>query len=293
LLLVEGAAVRERRSRLERLQALLEGEPGVAGVIGPGNVPSGVPSGVVSAAGAPAVRYALILTEQPLSEAAVRTLRRLRESMPRLLVEVGLPGATVSFGGNTALAEETIETVVGDLARIGAAVVAVNLLLLVLFLRALVAPLLLLAASVLALLATLGVTVYVFGLLGHAELTYFVPFMAAVLLVSLGSDYNVFLVGRVWQEARRVPLSEAIAIAVPRATRAISVAAVALALSFALLAFVPISSFREFAFAMFVGVLIDAFVVRAYLVPALLQLVGERSGWPGRLRPARATRGGR
>jgi putative drug exporter of the RND superfamily len=285
LLLVEGRDVPRRTRPLERLQTLLERQPGVAGVIGPGNIPSGVPRGVVTSGTAPAVRYALILGDQPLSSPAVDTLRRLRQAMPRLLRQADLAGASVSFGGNTALAEETIETVVRDLVRIGAAVIAVNLILLVLFLRALVAPLLLLAASVLALLATLGVTVYAFGLLGHDELTYFVPFMAAVLLVSLGSDYNIFLVGRVWQEARLRPLQEAIAVSVPRATRAISAAAVALALSFALLALVPISSFREFALAMFVGVLIDAFVVRTYLVPALLQLAGERSGWPGRLRP--------
>lgn len=286
LLLVEGPGVAGRPAPLERLHGLLERHGGVAGVIGPGNVPAGLPEGVVASAVAPAVRYVLVLSDQPLSSGAIETLQRLRREMPFLLDQAGLEGVTVGFGGNTALAEETIETVLDDLVRIGVAVVLVNLVLLVLFLRALVAPLYLLAASVLALFATLGVTVLVFGLLGQDHLTYFVPFMVAVLLVSLGSDYNIFLVGRIWQEARRRPLREAIAVAAPRASRAISAAAIALAFSFALLALVPISSFREFALAMFVGVLIDAFVVRAYLVPALLSLVGERSGWPGGLRPA-------
>jgi RND superfamily putative drug exporter len=135
---------------------------------------------------------------------------------------------------------------------------------------------------VLALAAALGLTGFLFvELLGRGQLTYYVPFMAAVLLVSLGSDYNVFLVGRIWQEARTRPFREAVAVVAPRASRAINVAGLALALSFALLALVPLSSFREFAFAMVAGVLVEAFLVRTYLVPALLSLFGGASRWPG------------
>jgi RND superfamily putative drug exporter len=150
------------------------------------------------------------------------------------------------------------------------------------FLRAIVAPLYLLAASVLALFAALGVTVFVFqDLLGRGELTYYVPFAAAVLLLSLGSDYNVFIVGRIWQEARRRPLREAVVIGGARAATPITVAGLILAASFALLWLVPVSGFQELACAMAVGLLLDAFVVRTLMVPALISLFGERSGWPG------------
>jgi putative drug exporter of the RND superfamily len=126
-------------------------------------------------------------------------------------------------------------------------------------------------------------------LLGHDDLTYYVPFAAGVLLVSLGSDYNVFVVGRIWQEARRTSLRDAIALAAPRASRAISVAGIALALSFAMLAVVPLDGFREFAFMMGVGVLVETFLVRSLLVPALISLFGRASAWPGRLlRPSAA-----
>ena len=66
----------------------------------------------------------------------------------------------------------------------------------------------------LALAASIGLTTLVFqGFLGHDELTYFVPFAVAVLLLSLGSDYNVFVVGRIWQTAEEMPLRDAIATA--------------------------------------------------------------------------------
>jgi RND superfamily putative drug exporter len=136
---------------------------------------------------------------------------------------------------------------------------------------------------VLALGASLGLATYVFeGILGHGEITYYVPFAAAVLLVSLGSDYNIFVAGRVWAEARRRPLREAVAVAVPRAARAIAVASIALAASFAVLGMVPLRPFREFAFIMAVGVLIDSFVVRSLLVPALITLFGDLSAWPAK-----------
>src|SRR4029077_16525753 len=83
----------------------------------------------------------------------------------------------------------------------------VILVLLALLLRAVVAPFYLLAARVLALLASLGLTVWIFqGVLGYDSLVSYVPFVVAVLLISLGSDYNVFVVGRIWEEARRRPV---------------------------------------------------------------------------------------
>jgi RND superfamily putative drug exporter len=133
--------------------------------------------------------------------------------------------------------------------------------------------------------ASIWVTIYFFQVVLHEQdLTYYVPFVASVLLIALGSDYNVFLVGRIWGEARVRPLRPAIESAVPQARSAISVAAVALALSFALLGLVDLSSFRQLAFLLLAGVLIDAFFVRSLLVPALVAFFGTFSAWPGRLR---------
>ena len=180
-----------------------------------------------------------------------------------------------------------METITNDLIRIGIAAFLVNFILLAIFLRALIAPLYLVLAAALALAASIGLTTLFFqGFLGHDEITYHVPFAVAVLLLSLGSDYNVFVVGRIWQAAEGgLPLREAIATAAPRASRAIGVAGLALALSFAALALIDLRQFHEFAFAMCVGVLLDAFVVRALLIPALISIFGERSFWPRKRTP--------
>jgi RND superfamily putative drug exporter len=96
----------------------------------------------------------------------------------------------------------------------------------------------------------------------------------------------VFLVGRIRQRARDLPLREAVTLTSPAAGRAISTAGIALAASFAMLALVPLESFAELAFAMAVGVVLDTFVVRPLLVPALFSTIGDSVWWPRRRAPA-------
>jgi putative drug exporter of the RND superfamily len=280
--LVEGDAELPQDG-LERLENSLAEQEGVAGVIGPGDeVARRVPE-LVTSERAPAVRYLVMLAEDPHGGEAIDDFEALKENVPDLADQAGLSNVEIGFAGETAFAAETVDTIVHDLVRIGLAALFANFILLALFLRAVIAPLYLLLASGLALAASLGLTALVFQeALGYGELTYFVPFAVAVLLLSLGSDYNVFVVGQIWREAETRPLRDAVAVAAPRASGAINVAALALACSFAALALIPLRSFREFAFAMTVGILLDAFLVRSVLVPALVSVFGEASWWPAR-----------
>ena len=290
IVLVEGDGVGERTDELARLEEELKRVTEVEGVLGPRVVPQEAPGDVFVSEDGNAARFAVIFDEPPLDSKAIKAAQELEEQLPEALQAAGLRQAEAALTGQTAVASDTVDAIVDSSAVVGAAVLALNFVLLALFLRALVAPLYLLAASVLSVAATLGLTTYVFqGLLGHNDLTYYVPFAAGVLLVSLGSDYNVFVAGRIWQEADHRPLREAIAVAVPRASRAISVAGIALAASFAMLAIIPIDGFREFAFMMAVGVLLETFVVRPLLIPALVLLFGDAGAWPGRLRHGEAS----
>jgi putative drug exporter of the RND superfamily len=285
IVLLESEGLAGHADELARLEQELDQVPGVAGVIGPREQPVEAPRDVLVSEDGNAARIAVILDPPPMDSEAIKAHQELDGRLPELLPSAGLPDARAAIAGQTALASDTVEAILDSLALVGAVVLALNFLLLALFLRALVAPLFLLASSVLSVAATLGLTTYVFqDLLGHSDLTYYVPFAAGVLLVSLGSDYNVFVTGRIWQEAERRPLRDAIAVAAPRASRAISVAGIALAASFAMLAIVPVGGFREFAFMMGVGILLETFVVRPVLIPALIALFGETGAWPGRLR---------
>ena len=109
-----------------------------------------------------------------------------------------------------------MDAVSGDALKIALAVLLVNLVLMALFMRALLAPLVLLAVNVLSVAATLGLTVWFFqDVLGYPDITYYVPFAGAVLLVSLSSDYNVLIVGKIWAAGENRPMRDAIASAAP------------------------------------------------------------------------------
>jgi putative drug exporter of the RND superfamily len=280
-LVVTDRGIAGRREALASLQDVLANQPGVAGVIGPATTTASEPFGVVVSPGGDAARFVLIAENDPLSADAVRLLRNLDARIDGLLEAVGLKDARALFAGDTAITGELIDTAGDDLFRVMPVVLVALVLILALFLRALVAPLYLVLLAALAPLAALGLAVAWFqGVMGEPELTYFVPLAAGVLLIALGSDYNIFLVGRIWSEAGRLPLQEAIVAAGTGASHAISAAGLVLAASFAALALVPVAAFQQLAFVLAAGLLIDAFLVRSVLTPAVIALVGERSSWP-------------
>ena len=281
--LVEGEDVVAQRDALERFQAALADQPGVAQVLGPAQLPLREGLGLVLAQDGDAARFIVVLDSDPLAAPAIADVGDLQQRVDGLLTDAGVEGATVAVGGQTAIAAELAELTRDNLRTILVAALLIELAILCLYLRALLTPVLLLACSALGVAAALGLAVLVFqDALGDPGLLFLVPFATAVLLLALGSDYNVFAVGAIWDEAARRPLPEAITVAVPATARAISAAGVILAATFAMVAIIPLGLFRQIAFVMTVGLLIDTFLVRPVLTPAVLTLLGRAAGWPGR-----------
>ena len=291
-ILVIGPGVAGQTAALARLQHELAGQPGVAELAGPASFPdesagaggSGAATSLnpMLASSGGAARFVLVEKTDPLDATAIGRVRTLEGRLAALGRSAGLSGVRFEVAGQTALIADSIDSVFADLGRVALAIMVVTLILLVLFLRSLLAPVYLLAASVLAVFATLGLAMLICrAVLGSGSMVYFVPFAAGVLLVSLGSDYNVFVVGRIWEEARRRPVADAVAVAAPGASRAITTAGVALAASFAMLAVIPLEQFRQLAITMAFGVILDAIAVRSLLVPALVALFGRLGMWPG------------
>jgi putative drug exporter of the RND superfamily len=278
MLVLEERGIANREAELAALQKRLDQEPGVAGVVGPADQPLQARYGAFLAPGGNAARYALVLDADPDGAEATRILASLRDRLSGLLGESGLARADAGVTGDTVIASELKDDTWTALGRVAPAALAVLLILLWTLLRSWRAPLYLVGTSVLTVAATLGLTVYVFqDLLGYGELAFFVPVATTILLLALGADYNVFLISRIWTEADRRDLRPAIRIAGSRASRAITVAGFILALSFAAVALIPIVSFREIAFAMCVGLLLDTLLARTLLIPALVSLFGRGS----------------
>jgi RND superfamily putative drug exporter len=283
-LVIQARGISSQQGSLRRLGQTLDAQPEIGAVIGAGLTPlPGKDQTAFRSRSGDAVRYYVAFRHDPYSSAAISDLNHLQQAMPHLLANAHLARAAVLYAGDTALAKETTSRVYHDLLWVGLAAATVNLLLLALFLRSLIAPLLLVASSALAICATLGLTSIIFQHLFHTtDLTYFVPLAVGVLLLSFGTDYNLFIVGRIWQETQDQSTARAIRAAVPKASRAISIAGLALAASFSTLAIIPIAPFREFAVTIALGVLIDTFIIRTVLIPALLTALGNKTWWPSR-----------
>jgi RND superfamily putative drug exporter len=279
---------------LVRLEEAIARQPGVVRVLGPADAPMAEPRGLVLAESGDAARYVVIYDSDPLAAAAIDHVRGLQERLPQLARDAGLPDAQVALTGQTLIASEVAQLTRSSLEVTLLVAMIIELVILALYLRAVAAPVALLACSLLSVAAALGLTTLLFqGVLGQQGLTFYAPFASAVLLIALGSDYNVFSVGAIWEEARRRPLAEAMVVAVPRASHAITTAGAILAGTFALVAIIPLSTFHQIAFAMAVGLLLDTLVIRPVLTPAVLTLLGRSATWPNRRLALAAARGDR
>jgi RND superfamily putative drug exporter len=276
MIVVEGKGVAERTAQLVNLETTLSEADGVNGVLGPGAEPVPSEPGLMVAPSGNAARYILVLDGDPDGARASETLSKLEEELPELAERSGLGEASFGVTGDTTIATELTEDTWSALERVAPAAIAVLLLLLWLLLRSWSAPLYLVGVSLLVVAAALGITVYVFqDLLGYGELAFIVPVASSILLLALGADYNVFLISRIWREAEDTPLKDAIRSAGSSAGRAITVAGLILALSFAAVMLIPIQSFREIGFALFIGLLLDTLIARILLIPALVAMFGR------------------
>jgi RND superfamily putative drug exporter len=218
------------------------------------------------------------LTSAADSEAAVATVRALREQVHTV------PGADALVGGPTAIQLDTQATSVRDRQVIIPIVLLVVLAVLALLLRALVAPVLLVATVVLSYAATLGVSSLVFDhVLGFPGADPVVPLFGFVFLVALGIDYNIFLMTRVREESARAGTREGVLRGLAVTGGVITSAGVVLAATFAALAVLPILFLAQIAFIVAFGVLLDTLLVRSVLVPALSLDLGARIWWPSRV----------
>ncbi len=279
-LVVNGRQLPQRRVALDRFEDALRKEHGVAIVLGAAEDPVPGAHGLFFSDDGHAARVFVIFRSAPLSATAIANVRALQGHAGALLERAGLRDATVQVTGQTAIASEAARGVNHNLEIILLTAFGIELLLLGLYLRALVTPILLLLASALVVGSSVGLGWLLFG--GGHGLFFYAPFSVAVLLVALGSDYNVFTVGAIWREAASQPLVPAVRTALPRTAHAITTAGFTLAGSFALLAIVPLEPFRQIAFMMGIGLLIDTFLVRAVFTPSVIALLGPLARWPSR-----------
>ena len=254
-------------SAAPRLRQTLAGSSGIAAVS-----PPAVQGNLVS--------LAATLRAQPDSPAAIATVQDLRTAVH------AIPGADAKVGGQTAMTIDLNAAQDHDNKLIIPLVLLVMLVIIGLVLRAVVAPLLLLATVVLSFAAALGLSALLFRALGFHGADPSLPLDAFVFLVALGIDYNIFLMTRVREETRRSGTRQGMLTALAATGGVITSAGLVLAATFSVFATVPMVFFAELGITIALGIVLDTFIVRSIVVSALTFDIGRRIWWPGSLATA-------
>ena len=256
-----------------KLDAVLEAAEAAPEVVSVGSVQTGEPGALFTAT----------LSEDPFSQGGFSQIDPLREQLR------AAGGDAVLVGGATAEEHDLREAVRADTLFLVPLVLLVVFAILVLLLRAVVGPVMLMATVVLSFFAALGLALVLFELVADfpgEDPSY--PLFAFIFLVALGIDYNIFLMARVREEAQSLPTKQAMLKGLAVTGGVITSAGIVLAGTFSVLAVLPLVALTQIGITVALGVLLDTFVVRSILVPALTFSLGERTWWPsGRRRSPR------
>jgi RND superfamily putative drug exporter len=218
------------------------------------------------------------LTSAPDSQAAFHTIRVARTAVH------AVPGAHAMVGGNTAVTLDIATAADHDRDVIIPIILVLVFLILGLLLRAVIAPIMLIATVVLSYSAALGVSALFFNNVfhfGNADNSF--PLFVFVFLVALGIDYNIFLMTRVREEAGQHDPRHGALTGLAATGGVITSAGMVLAGTFAALSTLPVTFLAELGFAVAFGVLLDTIVVRSVLVTALNLDLGRWVWWPSKL----------
>jgi putative drug exporter of the RND superfamily len=217
--------------------------------------------------------YTVTLSVQPYGPSGYAAVVNLRQGLERQA-----PGALV--GGGPAIQYDITQAAGRDTALLFPLILVVIMIIIGLLLRAVVAPLVLVATTALSFGASFGLSTLVWRALGYSGVQAQLPLYIFVFLVALGVDYNIFLAARIREESRTVGTRQGTLSGLAVTGGVITAAGIVLAATFAALAQLPSVPITQVGIAVALGVLLDTLLVRTVLVPAGILTIGEKFWWP-------------
>ncbi|UXA18379.1 RND family transporter [Mycobacterium sp. SMC-4] len=224
-------------------------------------------------------RYLVQTKLNPFSAEAMDQVNTISEIADSAKPNTMLADATISVGGFPVALRDTRDYYEQDIRLIITVTVIVVLLILIMLLRAIVAPLYLVASVVMSYFSAMGIGVLVFQVILGQQLHWSVPPLAFVVLVAVGADYNMLFVSRLRDEGAR-SIRYGVIRTLSTTGGVITAAGLIFAASMTGLMFSSIGLVVQGGFVIGVGILLDTFVVRTITVPAIAALVGKANWWP-------------
>lgn len=251
--------------RAPAIQRALATTPGVVSVSEAGSSASGL------------TQWKVVVDAGPASAQSFERIAALRES-----VRTADPAALV--GGSDAQAVDARDAAVRDRVILIPAILIVVLMVLYVLLRAALAPVVSVVVMALSALAALGLGGWAcVHILDMPALDYTTPLFAALFLLALGVDYTIFLVARAREETPGRGTRDGIVRAVSATGPVITSAGVVMAAVFCVLGVLPLIVLTQLGVIVGLGILLDTFVVRTVLIPALFTVLGRRIWWPAKV----------
>jgi putative drug exporter of the RND superfamily len=222
----------------------------------------------------------VILKGDPNDVSSLDLVPEMRDAVANLK-----PGVTALVGGGTAINYDYNKATERDLKLIAPLALLVMAIILAILLQAIVAPLVLLASVVLSFACTLGISIlFIRFVVGDAGFDASIPTFAFIFLVALGIDYTIFLMARVREESRKHGTREGMLRAIAATGPVITSAGIILAGTFSVLMTLPVTFTFDLGFMVALGILLDTFIVRTIMVPAAVELIGDKIWWPSTAR---------
>ncbi|MCG3086611.1 MMPL family transporter [Sporosarcina cyprini] len=270
--------VSDKELNQEGLQSMvneIKETPGIANVTAQGNP--------LNAEGN-AAKFSVTFKGNPYDAQALDTVLTLREKADSLLKDAGLSGAELHIAGESAINADLRDVNDRDTWVVMILMTILITIMLGLQTKSVVAPIYMMGSILLSFAATLGLSYFLFGVFLDLDgISYRMPLYAFVFLVALGVDYSIMLIARIREEMKALPFDEAVRRGLERTGGVISSAGLILAATFLVLATMPIYELKLFGFIMAMGILIDTFIVRPLLIPAILIKLGKWSFWPKKM----------
>jgi putative drug exporter of the RND superfamily len=237
------------------------------------------------------VRYLVESKLEPFSSAALDQVPSILDTARGAQPNTALADASISVIGPNAMYSTLRSYYNDDFQLIVIMTLLVVFATLVILLRAIVAPLYLIASVVISYLSAVGLGVVFFQFVLHQAMSWNVQATAFIVLVAVGADYNLLLITRIREESR-TGIRTGIIRAVRSTGGVITSAGIIFAASMFGLLFGSLATMVQTGLIIGMGLLIDTFVVRTVTVPAMAALVGDANWWPSkksRATPAPAT----
>jgi RND superfamily putative drug exporter len=232
------------------------------------------------------VLMTVVLKEQPMDAAAVDFIPALRSDLEGArAAQPALAGTTVLVGGATASNYDMSLDTTAQFTLIEIVVVIGIFLVLMIVLGSLLLPAFAVVSIAMSITWAFALTYLVFGVWLSIPILWLIPLVLFVVLMGIGMDYNVFILTRIREEVHKgKEIKQAVVDAVDWTGGIITALALIMAGAFGSIMLSSNAMLQQFGFALLVAVLLDAMVVRTYIVPAAVTLMGKWAWWaPGPL----------